>query len=315
MASQAAVARGLGFLLRMQHADGGWRLDDTRFPDSGISNDVAGTAFALLPFLAEGVSQNDKDDKGAAVKKGLQFLVKRQQAESGMLDAHMYAHSIAALALCEAYALTRDENLRGHAQKAIDYLVAAQHDEGGWRYEPKQGGDTSSTGWAVQALDAGRLAGLTVPATTFKKASRFLDRVCDFETEGYGYTRPTPTATLTAVGLWCRQRLNNWSPRNPRMQKGLDHVTTPGPDAKNMYFSYYAAQVLFHHGGPQWEKWNVPLRDELIKAQEGGRGELAGSWPVGKGLVSGRLMQTSLSLLTLQVYYRHTPLFPPAAKD
>src|SRR5688572_19948159 len=30
-ASDAAVFRGLSFLLRMQQADGGWRLDDKRF--------------------------------------------------------------------------------------------------------------------------------------------------------------------------------------------------------------------------------------------------------------------------------------------
>jgi len=41
-------------------------------------------------------------------------------------------------------------------------------------------------------------------------------------------------------------------------------------------------------------------------------GDLAGSWDSRGDAHSGaggRLMQTSLCLLTLEIYYRHTPLF------
>ena len=48
--SEAAVARGLQWLARVQSADGRWKCDGN-FPDKGNPNDAAGTALGLLPFL------------------------------------------------------------------------------------------------------------------------------------------------------------------------------------------------------------------------------------------------------------------------
>jgi hypothetical protein len=78
-----------------------------------------------------------------------------------------------------------------------------------------------------------------------------------------------------------------------------------------MYYSYYASQVLYHLGGEQWTKWNEKMRDALIKAQDTGEGTMNGSWSSAgdpQGQAGGRLMQTSLSLLTLEIYYRFLPL-------
>ena len=66
-------------------------------------------------------------------------------------------------------------------------------------------------------------------------------------------------------------------------------------------------------GGDAWDFWNKGttgkngMRDILIERQE-----KDGSWnPQGDGHAGagGRIMQTSLSLLTLEVYYRHLPLY------
>src|SRR5439155_10482723 len=48
--SEAAVAAGLKWIARQQEADGHWRLNGN-FPDSGPANDIAATAFGLLPML------------------------------------------------------------------------------------------------------------------------------------------------------------------------------------------------------------------------------------------------------------------------
>jgi hypothetical protein len=80
-----------------------------------------------------------------------------------------------------------------------------------------------------------------------------------------------------------------------------------------MYYSYYATQVFHHMGGDDWDWWNTGpngktgMRELLIAAQD-----KDGSWdPKGDhfGSHGGRIMQTSLSLLTLEVYYRHLPLY------
>src|SRR5262249_35925212 len=69
--SEAAVARGLRFLARHQSSDGHWSLDqyhlscnpnapkdgphiNSNCSGQGTKNDIAGTAFGLLPFLGAG---------------------------------------------------------------------------------------------------------------------------------------------------------------------------------------------------------------------------------------------------------------------
>ena len=62
----------------------------------------------------------------------------------------MYCQGIASLALCELYAMTKDRMLKEPAQKALLFIVNSQDQEGGgWRYRPRQSGDTSVLGWQI----------------------------------------------------------------------------------------------------------------------------------------------------------------------
>ncbi len=124
---------------------------------------------------------------------------------------------------------------------------------------------------------------------------------------------------MTAVGLLCRE-YRNVNPRNPGLLAGVDYLKGfPPGKSGNIYYEYYATQVMHHMGGESWKFWNEGpggkggIRDTLIATQDQGttkRGN-AGSWaPVGPfSTEGGRVMQTSLSLLTLEVYYRHLPLY------
>jgi hypothetical protein len=116
--------------------------------------------------------------------------------------------------------------------------------------------------------------------------------------------------------LLCRQYLG-WSPRKPQLTNGvIKHLKPTPPASNNMYYSYYAAQVMHHMGGQFWDDWNPKMREALVKSQDQAkdvrRGHQLGSWdPKGDphGEAWGRVGQTSLSLLTLEVYYRHLPLY------
>jgi hypothetical protein len=230
----------------------------------------------------------------------------------------MYAHGLATMALCEAYGMTHDPKVKASAQAAVNYLIKAQHKAGGWRYNPGQAGDTSVTGWQVSALKCAQLAGLKVHKTTFKLAVDFLDSCMDGNTFGYGYiSNDAATATNTAIGLLCRQNLQGWDADNPQLVKGMENFLKKAMSGQimNIYYYFYATQVMHHFGGKEWEKWNEKMRDALIKTQDQGLDRLhahrKGSWsPAGDtwGNTAGRLMVTSLSLLTLEVYYRSLPI-------
>jgi hypothetical protein len=331
--SEAAVARGLKWIVRHQSPDGRWSLDAFHRHHRGCNcdgkanseNDTAGTAFGLLPLLGAGYTHKRKkgtpNPYAGNVLRGLSFLMRKQNKRTGSFGGGMYAHGLATIAICEAYGLTRDPLLKRAAQRAVNYIVYAQDKEGGgWRYSPNEPGDTSVVGWQVMALKSAQMAELDVPREVMKRAQYFLDSVMDEGTGGYKYQPKDAAAdAMTAVGLLCRQYLQSWGPSSPRMVKGVKNWLDKYPpdlNHKNMYYYYYATQVLHHFGGVSWKKWNNKMRDMLIATQDKGmtprRQHQKGSWsPAGEqwGAPGGRLMFTSLSILTLEVYYRYLPLY------
>ena len=77
-----------------------------------------------------------------------------------------------------------------------------------------------------------------------------------------------------------------------------------------MYYNYYATQVMKHWEGSEWDQWNKVMRDFLIRTQAK-KGAETGSWHFDENHANygGRLYTTSLATMTLEVYYRHFPLY------
>ena len=94
------------------------------------------------------------------------------------------------------------------------------------------------------------------------------------------------------------------------MRRGVERLIERGPDLQDLYFTYYATQVMHHYDGPQWQQWNHQLRDRLVAAQAQ-EGHAAGSWhtPDYHTVAGGRLCDTALAIMILEVYYRHLPLY------
>jgi len=165
---------------------------------------------------------------------------------------------------------------------------------------------------------------------------------------GYNQPNGRPGTALTAVGLLCRYYADGWGPNNTGFADGVpglfgnpkadsdsitktDRVRAPKTTAvfsKNkatpeMYYYYYATQVVHFAGGEKtWQEWNEGpkdaggkrlggMRDWLIAVQSRA-GNDNGSWDPDPGTIGGscgRVGTTCLSLLTLEVYYRHLPLY------
>lgn len=344
--SEACVAKGLQWLSRHQAQDGRWSLNEFNrhareqaFPagktfvcnctgQATRRDDVSATAFALLPYLAAGMTHRPSKEKKSAeyhktVMAGVNYIMSKQ-GKDGYYGGGMYAHGLTTIAMCEAYGLTSDPLLKKSAQLACNYIVTAQDPAGGgWRYSPRTPGDTSVTGWQLMALKSGQMAGLSIPYECLKKSEQYLD-ACESQNKGgYGYVPGSgETPTMTAVALLCRMYLGI-NPRNPGLIAGIDRLKANPPGRTgNLYYEYYATQVLHHFGGDAWELWNKGpdgksgIRDTLIKKMDTGltpkTNHQEGSWTAtGGGHVTegGRIMATSLSLLCLEVYYRHLPLY------
>ena len=305
----------------------------------------AATALSLLAFLGAGYTHLEGRYR-EPMARGLRFLMDRQKHDGSLFEpqGQMYSHGLATLALAEALAMTRwrgdrpgpeaaadatvqpagamsDVDLAeliGAAQSAVGFIQRAQHQSGGWRYLPGQPGDTSVVGWQMMALRSAQLAGLEVDPETLWKASRFLHAVSDDRIGScYGYSHGkharsvAPDAQIgptTAIGLLCRM-YTGWDRDQRGLAVGVQRIARHARPSQGMYFYYYATQVMHHYGGPSWHRWNDWMRDHLVRRQCR-RGPEAGSWYFrGSFDDAGRLYCTALATMTLEVYYRYSPIY------
>jgi hypothetical protein len=322
--TEAAVDLGLQWLATHQSMDGRWSLDafhqrhhcgeQCTHPGS-VHSDTGATALALLPFLARGQTHRSGSYK-KAVSDGLRWLVADQDGNGAfrsIAGGTMYAHGLATIALCEAWALTEDKQFRGPAQRAIDYVIAAQSGSGGWRYSPRVDADTSMIGWQMIALVSARAGGLLLNPNPMAGASRYLDSAqVDKAGSRYSYTpRGGASLVMTAEGLLCRQFLGRKRAHHG-LVNGVNHLLLhlPRRDAVDFYYWYYGTQVMHHFGGQPWEKWNQQMVQTLLSLQIK-NGHAQGSWSPGGGhdTAGGRVYSTALAICVLEVYYRHIRVF------
>jgi hypothetical protein len=318
--TEGAVTLGLRWLADRQKPDGLWSLTGPYSDGSMSENEAAATAMALLAFQGAGYThQGDPQNEFTpVVRRGWNALLKQMDSEGRFFHnlprgSQLYTQALCTIALCEAFAMTNDEDFYQQAQLAVDYCVKIQAPQGGWRYEPGIQSDTSVTGWFTMALQSARMAGIEVPSPVFERIGGFLDTVARDDGSRYAYReRDGATLPLTAEGLLCRQYLG-WAHDDPRLLEGVRYLLdNPREGSRaNVYYWYYATQVCHHMEGDVWRQWNDRMRDMLPERQVR-RGKDRGSWdPVGDrwGDAGGRLYVTCLSLYILEVYYRHLPLY------
>ena len=315
--TQEAVELGLQWVVKQQKRDGSWSMRGPYSDGAFGENNCAATAMALLALMGDGNTHHE-GPYAKNVEKGVQYLMKLQN-RSGFMAARSrghektYAQAQATIALCELYAMTKDSALRARAQAAVDYAQESQGREGGWRYYPKGDSDTSVTGWYVMALQSAISAELEVDREVFYKVNHYLDLAQEYEGAAYAYQPGSRISeAMTAEGLLCRQYLG-WKHDTEAMAQGIEALLIDKPFSLrdgNVYYWYYATQVMHHFGGEPWTTWNEVMRKELPEAQIV-VGKESGSWAPQNDVYGdfGRLYTTCLSLYCLEVYYRHMPLY------
>lgn len=330
-ATETAVEAGLRWLARHQDADGSWSPEGFNNNCQGGTlcehgkgvgseeNRVGATGLALLAFLGAGYDHrspkiftdpftNKKLNVGNVVRNGLVYL-KQQQRENGSFvdDANAkwgYNHSIAALALSEAYGLSRAPQWKTSAQAAINHLIAGQNTAPGgtglwgWRYRPNCGdNDISVTGWAVMALKSAELSGLRISQESMEGAYQFCAEVTDKTSGQAGYTRREEAGqqvkaigknedyanhpALTAVGM-CVRTFVKHNLDDPMLDAGAKVLVKDLPrwdkvrKGNDYYYWYYATLALNQFDGPDspragkgsyWREWEGSLKKALLENQ------------------------------------------------
>lgn len=275
------------------------------------------------------------------MKKAVAWLIGQQKANGEFLGQRSYPHGIVSIAMSEAAGLGRVAETKAAAQKAIEYAEYSQRgvdsDRDGWGYYAKaRRTDLSVSGWHIMALKSAKVAGLRVDAQALQGAINALDNLQEKlgETDGYDAYRFWYSGTLkeypkngdnhtnhrlSAIGCLCRMFLGTDAQQmEPSVRtflkqapsnEGLPWWNNDG-SAVDLYYWYYGTLCCFQVGGEVWKNWNEAMKQALLPHQRQGGAE-DGSWDIVGTLSTewGRVGQTALSILCLEVYYRYLPLY------
>ena len=337
-ATEACVMKVLWWLKAQQNTDGSW----------GVVNKAADTAFAVLTYLAHGEypasPSSYKRDFGLVVQRALDYLVSCVNQDGAKVtmsdtDGNEYAFLIATYALCEAFGVTKNSNCKDAAYVCLDRIVRGQSPTGGWDYKINPlstRDDLSFAGWALQALKAGKMAGLHPEGLDecIQKAVHCLTRR-NFKNGGFTYTPGGYPTGLTATGCLAMQLFGYGN--KPEVQSALDFMRgwAPAFDKDEFcgkfvgtcpqYYCYYATQCKYLAGMKAgatkndemaWQQWNLAMKklypasiiDLSEKVQDcTGKMHKQGYFENKDAHTSRPVMDSCLVALQLMVYYRYPP--------
>jgi Squalene-hopene cyclase C-terminal domain len=333
--TESAVEAALRWLSRHQQPEGYWAVwpkDNAPVKPGVNAYSKALTGFAMLAFLGAGHTEKSGKFRDN-VRRAQAWLLKQQK--KGSWDRNLYTQGICALAMAEAYGMTKNPALKESAQKGIDVILKSQGAYEGWNYTSKRGkagrNDTSVTGWNLMALKSAKIAGLKVDNAGFQgtmswleKATRLRDGRCAYSGRSTKVTKGGGSMAMCAAGALMRQfmGIQRGDPVLRAAAKTMDKYPPQwkekGSNAINLYYWYYGTLCMFQMGGNHWSGWNKAMKGALLPNQrqggptDGTANDVDGSWdPLGGGGVKrgGRVMSTALGALSLEVYYRYLPMY------
>ena len=255
---------------------------------AGVS-DLETTALAVLAFLGDGFSHLSKDTYddlcfGTVVKKGLQRLIARQDAEGWFDRKDPAANAVAALALSEAYGLTGSILFKDQAQEGVSAVGRTR------------GTDERTLAWKMRVLISARESGLE--GDHAGQASSLVD-----ELKG--------SRSILALSARARLRLVFLKQADPEAAEAIAAVSPRDLDPELRFFVATTLHSFDGPSGPGWKRWEPRFKDFLLPLPPRGVASCERGSREGQGL-RGRLRATALNELALHVTYRHCTLFGAA---
>ena len=361
--TERAVYKALRWLKKTQVKDGDQKGSWEAAPNCHYKSRAACTGLALLTFLAHGETPKSKEF-GETVKNAIEWITTHQKQTKGgtwTIDgagAEEYGFLISTYALCEAYGMTKNPNVKEAALHGLTRMVKNQSPTGGWNYglksEAAEPDDISYGGWCIQAIKAGKLAGIHVDGMEecIAKAINCLRTRNANKRTGFAY-RPGKRyyeayAGLAGVGCLAMQLLGygkdqkvrdalevmkGWRPNFDVGDAGpFTHEHPKGHWQSPQYYYYYASQCKFQAGMAEnasaadkeaWAEWNKAMKafypnqmkaDGTIPGPDGKPRECA-YWQNNDRHSARPVMDTCLAALQLMVYYRYLPQATLKAKE
>ena len=302
--------KGLDYLAKIQLKTGGW-------PSGGGGQTGPGLdGICVMAFLASGSDPNF-GQYASTIHRGLQNIIRTQNASTGFMGNSMYHHGFGMLALAEAYGIVHEANLWKEGKddgsrsigKALELAVRAaitsqnQNPHKAWRYSPRANdADTSVAGAVLMGLLAARNAGIEVPDKAIDAALNYFKAMTSPKGNvgysggvgGFGDSLARSSIATLVFAIARQKEKDNYKSTANYLKKNLENQ---GNSGWPFYTRYYQAQAYFQADYEAWKIWNRRLIRE-VKAMQGPDGS-----------VRGAAYPTGMSLLALGLNYRFLPIY------
>lgn len=174
-ARNEALKKARTFLASKQNQDGSFPINPDRLM-GGDSYTVGITAVSIFALVGDEQQQE-------AIEKAVRFLINTMdkkgyiRIEKRTEHAPFFEHALATQALTEVYMKNKDRSgdLKDKIQMAVQWIISAQLENGGWMYSPSSDVDEAiGTAFQLDALRTAREAGFDVPEKVTQKGIAYL---------------------------------------------------------------------------------------------------------------------------------------------
>lgn len=306
--TRETLRHSLDWLQAAQESDGRW---DAQAWGAQPQFGIGVSALAILALIHKEPTVFSSP-YAETVRHGIDYLIRCMDAEGLMGPAASgatYNQGLATLALLEAQALESHPEWQAAGERAVHWLIRAQHPAGGWGYVAGDQPNASATIWPLQALI--RAEALNDPHLR-PAVERGLDWLSQSITASgeLAYSTVPPAnsspATLTAAGAVCflLQNQDTPHPAARRLMAALRRLV-PGfqKDAQPNYYRQYFIGRAFELASDTESLQRLAAENEQWRATcQVASGPQAGSWNATDpwGGIGGRVYSTALASLALK---------------
>jgi Prenyltransferase and squalene oxidase repeat len=258
--------KALQYLARSQDADGGW--SDTQFQsNTGV------TALCCLALMGEG-SRPRIGKYGKNLNRGIEFLLKNVKKGSGVIAGKgsnkygpMYEHALSTQALLLAWGDMpwKGDDIRRALTGAVEALKKSQRQDGGWRYQVSNQGnsDMSVTANVLWVLRTAKKCGFTVRQQSIDKGTNYIQQCAlpdgTFRYRYWGLHASPSLGGTGVIALMNQGRIDHKliPPARDRIAYEYRRYTIKSLKERRyfVYGAFYASLATYACGDKYWLPW------------------------------------------------------------
>lgn len=313
--SDRAVKRGVEWLMKTMHRDGGCGVD------IGQPSDIGCSAMVGLALLSQGNTPVE-GPRSRELRQIVSFMLRTVESmpenditaqDRTQLQNKIgrHAHSFFAALFLSQVLGEEDldpEPVRQALRRVVSAIIKSQTSDGHWgnqSWAPMLG---TVMGWL--SLRASDFAGIKVGSSPNKTADHLIGQMKQTLNQRDGSWMHTLYKNATGIRVLFEMKLENQDIAQKAFKDVLELVnkdnTAFSQAGGEEYLAFHLiTETMLQKGGEDWKKWFPTMRDKIVSVQNGD-----GSW-TGHHCITSRTFCTAAACLVITAPNRYLPISQP----